>query len=71
MILAASAIQTPLLLQRNRLANSSGQVGAHFQAHPGAAMLGFYKEEVRQWEGATQGFQTKPSWEKRYRKIYF
>jgi choline dehydrogenase-like flavoprotein len=66
-ILAASAIQTPLLLQRNGLANSSGRVGAHFQAHPGAAVLGFYKEEVRQWEGVTQGFQTKPSWEKRYK----
>ncbi len=66
-ILAASAIQTPLILQRNGLANSSGRVGSHFQAHPGAAIVGFYKEEVRQWEGATQGFQTKLLWEKRYK----
>ncbi|MCA9772088.1 MAG: GMC family oxidoreductase [Myxococcales bacterium] len=57
-VIAASAIQTPLLLLRSRLANSSKQVGRHFQAHPGAGVVGIFDHEVRMWEGATQGYET-------------
>ncbi|HSW16371.1 MAG TPA: FAD-dependent oxidoreductase, partial [Ramlibacter sp.] len=33
-VLAAGPIQTPLLLQKSQLANSSGQVGKNFACHP-------------------------------------
>ena len=54
-VLAASAVQTPLLLWRNGLRH--GPVGDNFQAHPGAAMAGVFDEPVRMWTGATQGHE--------------
>jgi len=57
-ILAASTIQTPALLIKNKLANSSGQLGKNLQCHPGTAMIGFFEEEVKYWEGATQGYES-------------
>lgn len=57
-ILAASTIQTPVLLMKNKLANSSGQLGKNLQCHPGTAMIGFFDEEVKYWEGATQGYES-------------
>lgn len=56
-ILAASTIQTPILLQRNKLANSSGHLGKHLQCHPGTAIYGFFEQDVKFWEGATQGYE--------------
>lgn len=56
-ILAASTIQTPILLQQNKLALSSGQVGKNLQCHPGTAIYGFFDEDVKFWEGATQGYE--------------
>ena len=53
-ILGASAIQTPQLLQQSGV--DGPHVGAHFQAHPGCAMFGLFDEKVDMWYGATQGF---------------
>jgi len=55
-IVAGSAIHSPQLLQRSRLGNRR-QVGAHFQAHPGTAMVGVFDDPVRPWSGATQGYE--------------
>lgn len=54
-VLAASAVQTPLLLLRNGI--SDGPVGHGFQGHPGVSMSGRFPEPVRAWEGATQGHE--------------
>ncbi len=54
-ILAASAVQTPALLLKNRLAQ--GPVGKGFSCHPGVSMAGRFPEPVRMWEGATQGHE--------------
>jgi choline dehydrogenase-like flavoprotein len=54
-VLAASAIQTPLLLMRNGLRH--GPVGQHFQGHPGVSVTARFREPVRAWEGATQGHE--------------
>ncbi len=54
-IVAASAIQTPALLLANRLRH--GPVGHGFQCHPGVSMAGHFPEQVRMWEGATQGHE--------------
>lgn len=54
-VLAASAVQTPVLLIRSRL--RQGPVGENFQCHPGVSMAGRFREPVRMWEGATQGHE--------------
>lgn len=54
-VLAASAIQTPLLLLQSGL--RQGPVGDHLQCHPGVAVAGRFREPVRLWTGATQGHE--------------
>lgn len=53
-IVAASAIQTPGVLQRSGV--RSRHLGAHFQAHPGVPVMGLFDEPVDLWSGATQGY---------------
>jgi choline dehydrogenase-like flavoprotein len=54
-LIAASAIQTPLLLAQSGL--RSPHLGRHFQAHPGAGLAGVFADPVNLWSGATQGFE--------------
>lgn len=58
-ILCASVIQSPLLLWRSGLGLSSGHLGKHFMGHPGASIIGVFPDEVRLWEGATQGWDSE------------
>ncbi len=54
-VLAASALQTPALLQKAGLGNR--HVGQHLMGHPGASLTGRFAEPVRMWQGATQGHE--------------
>ncbi|MGZ6142030.1 MAG: FAD-dependent oxidoreductase [Myxococcales bacterium] len=54
--LCAGAFGTPQLLQRNRLCNGSGQVGENLHVHPGQAAAALFDEEIRYWDGVTQGY---------------
>ena len=54
-IVAASAIWTPLLLRRSGVRHA--QLGERFQAHPGAAMVGAFEEPVHMGFGASQGYE--------------
>lgn len=54
-VVAASAVHSPLLLWRSGV--RQGPVGEHFRAHPGFSMLGRFPDEVRAWEGSTQGHE--------------
>lgn len=54
-VLAASAVQTPLLLIGSGIAE--GPVGENFQAHPGTSVSGRFREPVEAWRGATQGHE--------------
>ena len=54
--LCAGAFGTPQLLQRNGLCNSSGQVGENLHVHPGQAAGAVFDEEIRYWDGVTQGY---------------
>ena len=58
-IVAAGAINTPLLLQNQNLANSSGQVGRNLHVHPTCGVIARFNESVRLWSGATQGYYAK------------
>ncbi|MFB6262816.1 MAG: FAD-dependent oxidoreductase [Bradymonadaceae bacterium] len=55
-VLAAGAINTPMLLKRQGLANSSGQVGRNLHIHPGNSVLAHMPDDVIIWDGATQGY---------------
>ncbi|KPK15066.1 MAG: hypothetical protein AMJ62_10815 [Myxococcales bacterium SG8_38] len=52
-IIAAGAVQTPLLFQRNEIGNSSGQIGLNFACHPSLAVFGEHENDVYAWVGAT------------------
>lgn len=54
-VLAAGAVQTPLLLQKSGLANSSGQVGKNFACHPSVMVAAEYPEDIHPWRGALLG----------------
>lgn len=55
-LVAAGAINSPMLLQRQDLANSSRQVGKNLRVHPTSAVLARFEEDVRLWSGVTQGY---------------
>lgn len=52
-VLAAGPIQTPLLLLKSNLANSSGQVGKNFACHPTLSVTAEFAETVGDFHGAT------------------
>ncbi|MEE4251178.1 MAG: GMC family oxidoreductase [Alcanivoracaceae bacterium] len=54
-VLAAGAVQSPLLLQKSGLGNSSGQVGKNFACHPSMFVSAKYPQEVFPWRGALLG----------------
>jgi choline dehydrogenase-like flavoprotein len=54
-VLAASAVQTPALLQASGVRH--GRPGLGFQCHPGVSMVGRFPDQVRMWTGATQGHE--------------
>ena len=53
---AASAIQSPLLLRRSGIRNRS--LGRQFHAHPGTGLFGWYDDPVDMHIGATQGWSS-------------
>jgi choline dehydrogenase-like flavoprotein len=55
-ILAAGAVNTPLMLLRQGLADTSGMVGKNLHVHPGSGCVARFDEEVLLWSGATQGY---------------
>ncbi len=54
-VLAASAIQTPMLLRQSGL--TRGPVGDGLMAHPGLSVTGLFDEPVNNHLGATQGHE--------------
>lgn len=55
-VLAAGALGTPELLLRQRLANSSGEVGRHLRIHPACWVGARHEDPVRGWEGVMQSW---------------
>src|SRR5690606_19189231 len=51
-VLAAGAVQTPLILQRSDLCNSSGLLGRNFACHPSTGLLARFPQKVNLWQGA-------------------
>ena len=55
-IISCGTMGTPVLLQKNKLANSSGLVGKNLCNHTATGMLGFFEEVVNAWDGVNQGY---------------
>lgn len=55
-VLSCGTMGTPVLLQKNGLANSSGQVGRNLHNHTATGMVGFFDEEVCAWNGVNEGY---------------
>ena len=53
--LCAGAVESPRLLLLNDLANSSGQVGRNFMAHPGVQIWGVFDELIKPTRGMPGG----------------
>jgi choline dehydrogenase-like flavoprotein len=64
-VVAASAIQTPLFLQANGVGRASRAVGEGLQTHPGLAITGVFDRPVEIWFGATQGYESMHFWDER------
>lgn len=56
-VVTASVIQTPNLLRRSGIARDSEALGEHFMAHPGTSVMALYRQPVRMWNGAAQGYE--------------
>ncbi len=52
-VLAAGPVQTPVLLLRSNVANSSGQVGKNFACHPTMSLTAEFDDKVDDFHGAT------------------
>jgi choline dehydrogenase-like flavoprotein len=53
-LLAGSALSTPLLLARAGVGRASGQVGRNLALHPAMRVAALFDEEVEGWKGALQ-----------------
>lgn len=56
-ILAAGAVQTPLILQKSGIGQQSGMVGRNLSVHPFVTVIGKFAEPVYGWRGALTGVE--------------
>ncbi len=54
-ILACGALQTPVMLMRQGIANASGQIGKNLTIHPATGVSAIFDEEIRGFEHVPQG----------------
>ncbi len=55
-VIAAGALETPLLLARNKLCGGSGELGKNLSIHPACGMLAEFDEKISGWDGIPQGY---------------
>jgi choline dehydrogenase-like flavoprotein len=58
-ILAGGSISTPLFLLRQKLGNSSGQVGRNLTLHPSCCVSALFEEEIRGFDYIPQGYASQ------------
>lgn len=56
-VLACGAVQTPLLMLRNKLGATCGHVGRHFTIHPNVKIAALFDEPIDSLRGAHQAWQ--------------
>jgi hypothetical protein len=55
-VLACGALLTPVLLLKQGLANSSGEVGRNLSIHPASAAVGIFDQPTHAWRSVPQGY---------------
>lgn len=55
-VVACGALVTPVLLQQNKLCNSSGELGRNLSIHPAAAGMAVFEQRIAGYEGIPQGY---------------
>lgn len=55
-ILAAGAIPSPLLMQKNKIARGNKNLGRHLTLHPATKVFARFDHEVKGWEGTPQAY---------------
>jgi choline dehydrogenase-like flavoprotein len=55
-VVACGTLLTPLLLERQGLAGSSGQLGRNLSIHPAGGALAEFDEVILPWKGIPQGY---------------
>ncbi len=58
-VLACGAIQTPHLLQSQRSARKSAELGKNLTCHPNSKVIAIYPFDVQAWKGVSQNTQVK------------
>jgi choline dehydrogenase-like flavoprotein len=58
-VLAGGAIPTPLFLLRQKLANTSGQVGRNLTLHPSCILSALFDEEIRGFDYIPQAYASQ------------
>jgi choline dehydrogenase-like flavoprotein len=56
LVVAAGTIHTPLLLERNGLGVTSGQLGRNLAIHPATAVRAVFDETIESWRGVPQSY---------------
>ncbi len=64
-LVAASAVQTPLILAKSGIGKQSKLVGRRFQCHPGSGLVAAFDQPVDMHNGITQGYETTHWWAER------
>lgn len=65
-ILAAGAIQTPLILQKSGIGQQGDMVGRNLSVHPSVTVIGKFPEPVYGWRGALTGVQVNQFHQEKY-----
>ena len=55
-VLAAGTIHSPLFLRRQRLDDSSGQIGRNLSLHPATGVRALFDERIDMWQGVPQSY---------------
>lgn len=63
-ILAAGAVQTPLILQKSGIGQLGDMVGRNLSVHPSVTVIGRFAEAVYGWRGALTGVQVNQFYRK-------
>ncbi|MFO0722651.1 MAG: GMC family oxidoreductase [Myxococcota bacterium] len=55
-VLSCGSIETPILLAKNRLGNTSGELGKNLSIHPASSATAIFDEEINGWNRVPQGY---------------
>lgn len=58
-VLACGTINTPLMLMKNKIGNSSGQLGKNLSIHPASGCLAVTDEKMEWWKTIPQGYSVE------------